>query len=156
MRRRWLVPLVLFTASTALASACRKRLSAEAEVREAIETAAQGVRDRKLKKIAALVSQEYRDRDGNDRKAILDVVRAHILLRPNVFLISHVSSVTCEPATCTAAVVAAMASVPSQDLSDLLKSQADVYRFDLTFVGEDGTWRVRSAQWRPAGAQDLL
>lgn len=154
MRRRWLVLLVF---SAALASACRKRRSAEAEVREAIESAAQGARDRKLKTIAAIVSQEYRDKDGNDRKAILDVVRANILLRPNVFLISHVASVTCTPsATCEAIVVAAMASVPSQSLSDLLRSQADVYRFDLTFAAEDGTWRVRSAAWRPASPQDLL
>lgn len=149
--------LLVFLVAAALCPACHKRVSAETQVREAIESVTQGVRDRKVKKIAAVVSQEYRDKDGNDRKAILDVVRANILLRPNVFLVSHVSSVTCEPsAGCEAAVVAAMASVPSQSLSDLLKSQADVYRFDLTFVDEDGTWRVRAATWRPAGPQDLL
>lgn len=154
MGRPWLLLLVL---SAVLVSACRKHLSAEAQVREAIESATQGVRDRKVKRIAAIVSQDYRDKDGNDRKAILDLVRANILLRPNVFLIPHISSVTCGPsAPCEAAVVAAMASVPSQSLSDLLKSQADVYRFDLTFVPEDGAWRVRSAAWRPASPQDLL
>ena len=152
--RTWLLSLLV---ATALTSGCRKRLSAEAQVREAIETAAQGVRDRKMKQIAAIVSQGYRDKDANDRKAILDVVRANILLRPNVFLVSRVSSVTCEPsAGCEATVVAAMASVPTQSLPDLLKSQADVYRFDLTFIDEDGAWRVRSATWRPAGAQDLF
>ncbi len=72
----------------------------------------------------------------------MDLMRAHILLRPSVFLLTHVSSVSCEPSECQAAVVAAMASVPSQSLSDLLKSQADVYRFDLTLVDEDGAWRV--------------
>lgn len=154
MRRAWLLLLVL---SAVLTSACRRHLSAEAQVREAIQSATQGVRDRKLKQIAALVSHEYRDKDGNDRKAVLDVVRANILLRPNVFLISHVASVTCTPSvTCEATVVAAMASVPSQSLSDLLRSQADVYRFDLTFVAEDGTWRVSSAAWRPASPKDLL
>jgi hypothetical protein len=154
MRRPWLLLLIL---PAVLSAACRRHLSAEAQVREAIDSATQGVRDRKLKKVAAIVSQDYRDKDGNDRKAILDLVRANILLRPNVFLIPHIASVTCEPsASCEAAVVAAMASVPSQSLSDLLKSQADVYRFDLTFVSEDGAWRVRSAAWRPASAQDLL
>jgi hypothetical protein len=140
-----------------LASGCRKRLSAEAQVRAAIEGAAQGVRDRKVKPVAAIVSEQYRDKDGNDRQAILGLLRANILLRPNVFFLDHVSKVACEPsAPCVAVVVAAMASVPSQSLPDLLKSQADVYRFDLTFVMEDKTWRVREASWHPADPQDLL
>lgn len=152
--RTWLHCLLV---AAALSPGCNKQRSAEAQVRDAIESAAQGVRDRKIKRIAALVSQAYLDADGNDRKAILDVVRANVLFRPNVFLASHVSSVTCEPsAACQASVIAAMASVPSQTLSDLLRSRADVYRFDLVFVDEDGTWRVRSATWRPAGPQDLL
>jgi hypothetical protein len=152
MPRTWVLLLMV----VAGLPGCRKRLSADALVREAIEDAAQGARDRKIKRVAAVVSQEYRDKDGNDRRAILDVLRANILLRPNVFLVTHVSSVTCEPsAACEATIVAAMASVPSQSLSDLLKSQADVYRFDLTFVAEDGAWRVRSAAWRPASAEDV-
>jgi hypothetical protein len=49
-----------------------------------------------------------------------------------------------------------MASVPMESLPDLAKSQADVYRFDLSFADEDGIWRVRNATWAEASVKDLL
>ena len=140
-----------------LAPGCRKRVSAEDQVREAIDSAAQGVRDRKVKKVAAIVSQQYADKEGHDRQAILGVLRAHILLRPNLYLVTRISSVVCEElGQCGVRMLAAMASVPTETLPDLVKLQADVYRFDLTLVDEDGSWRVRSAVWYPASAKDLL
>lgn len=141
----------------ALSGGCRRRQPADVQVREAIEDAATGVRERKVKRVAAVVSKAYHDRDGNDRQAVVDLLRANILLRPGLFLVAHVASVVCRgPAECEAGVVAAMARVPSQTLSDLLESQADVYRFDLSFVDEEGAWRVRAATWHPANPRDLL
>ena len=49
-----------------------------------------------------------------------------------------------------------MASVPVGVLPDLRNLSADVYRFELTLVDEDGTWRVHRAAWAPATVKDLL
>ena len=136
---------------------CRKRLSVQEQVREVIARAVEGVRERKVKKVVAIVSSQYADKEGRDRQAIADLVRAHILIRPNLYLVTRISSVDCEqPGQCDALVLAAMASVPTETLSDLARSQADLYRFDLSLVDEDGSWRVRSATWAPASVKDLL
>jgi hypothetical protein len=149
--------LVLLLLGLGAMPACRKRLSAEDQVREAIASAVEGVRERKVKKVAAIVSSQYADQEGRDRQSIVDLARAQILLRPNLFLVTRISSVACpEAGQCDAVVLAAMASVPTQDLSGLASSQADVYRFDLGLVDEDGSWRVRRASWAPASVKDLL
>jgi hypothetical protein len=149
--------VLVLSIGLAAASACRKRLSPEDRVREVIEGAVEGAREHKVKKVVAIMSSRYADKEGRDRQALVDLVRAHILLRPNLYLVAHVSSVACEqPGQCDAQVLAAMASVPTKALSDLPKSQADIYRFDLSLVDEDGTWRVRTANWARASVKDLL
>jgi hypothetical protein len=153
-RRRLLVLVLL---GLGAAHACRKRVSAEDQVRQAIASAVEGVRERKVKKLAAIVSSQYSDKEGRDRQAVVDLARAQILFRPNLYLVTRISSVVClEAVRCEAVVLAAMASVPTQDLSGLASSQADVYRFDLDLADEDGSWRVRSASWAPASVKDLL
>jgi hypothetical protein len=153
-RRRLLVVLLVGLVAV---PTCRKRLSAEDQVREVIASAVEGARERKVKKVVAIVSSQYADSEGRDRRAVVDLVRAHVLVRPNLYLVTRISSVACKkPGQCDARVVAAMASVPTETLSDLAKSQADVYRFDLGLVDEDGIWRARSATWAPASVQDLF
>jgi hypothetical protein len=79
------------------------------------------------------------------------------LLHPNLYLIAKIVSVECpEPGQASAVVYSAMASVPAGVLPDLRNLSADVYRFELVLVDEDGTWRVRRAAWAPATVQDLL
>jgi hypothetical protein len=148
---------VLVLVGVVAAPACRKRLSAEDQVREAIASAVDGVRERKVKKVAAIVSSQYADQEGRDRQAAVDLARAHILLRPNLYLVTRISSIACpEAGQCDAVVLAAMASVPTETLSGLANSQADAYRFDLRLVDEDGSWRVRRASFAPASVRDLL
>lgn len=149
--------LVIVLVGLVLVPSCRKRLSAQDQVRDVIADAVLGVRERKVKKVAAIVSSQYRDKEGHDRQAVLDLVRAQVLLRPNIYLFTRVMTVECEqPGSCSAVVIAAMASVPMQSPADLARAQADVYRFDLDFVDEDGDWRVRRAGWAQAGVKDLL
>ena len=149
--------IVMWLVVLATALSCRRHLSPEDQIREAIGNAAEGVRERKVKKVVAIVSAQYADHEGRDRQAIVDLVRAQVLLRPNVYLVTRVSSVDCgDSGQCHAVVLAAMASVPAQSLSDLANSQADVYRFELTMVAEDGAWRICQASWFAASVKDLL
>ena len=135
----------------------RSRLSPEAQVRKAIDGVVKAVRERDIEPVADAVSEQYADKDGNDKKQIVSLVRVQYLLHPNLYLLAKTASVDCpEPGQASALVYAAMASVPAGALPDLRKVSADVYRFDLTLLVEDGTWRVRQADWHPATAQDLL
>jgi hypothetical protein len=53
-------------------------------------------------------------------------------------------------------VVAAIASHPMKSVEDAGRVQADILRFELTFVEEGRErWVVTSASWQVAGLQDL-
>ena len=140
------------------APGCRRvRLSPEEQVRKAIDVVVKAVSERDIKPVAAAVSAAYEDREGNDKKQIVSLVRVQFLLHPNLYLVTKVTSVECpEPIQANVVVYAAMASVPAGVLPDLRNLSADVYRFELTLVDEDGTWRVRRAGWAPATVKDLL
>ena len=149
---------VLFMVLALVAPGCRRaRLSPEEQVRKAIDAVVAAVRERDIKPVAASVSEQYGDREGNDKKQIVSLVRVQFLLHPNLYLMAKTTSVECpEPGQAQAVVYSAMASVPAGVLPDLRNLSADVYRFDLALVDEDGRWRVRGAAWSPATVQDLL
>jgi hypothetical protein len=154
--RRALLPLLL--ATLLLAPGCRRsRLSPEEQVRKAIDVAVQAVRERDIKPLTRAVSDSYSDREQNDKQKILSLVRMHFVLHPNLYLLSKISSVDCpSPTEARVIVFAAMASVPPGVVPDPLKIAADVLRFELAMVDEDGTWRVASASWAPASVKELL
>ena len=149
---------ILLMALVLAALGCRRmRLSPEEQVRKAIDVVGKAVSERDIKPVAAAVSPAYSDREGNDKKQIVSLVRVQFLLHPNLYLVTKVTSVECpEPIQANVVVYAAMASVPAGVLPDLRNLSADVYRFELTLVDEDGTWRVHRAEWAPATVKDLL
>ncbi|HEX7507442.1 MAG TPA: hypothetical protein VF550_11765 [Polyangia bacterium] len=148
----------LFIALVLAAPGCRRvRLSPEEQVRKAIDAVVKAVSERNIKPVAAAISAAYSDREGNDKKQIVSLVRVQFLLHPNLYLVTKVTALECpEPIQANVVVYAAMASVPAGVLPDLRNLSADVYRFELTLVDEDGTWRVHRAEWAPATVKDLL
>ena len=126
-------------------------------MRKTIDVAVKAVSERNIKPLAALVSEQYTDREGNNKEQVVSQVRVLFVLYPNLHLIAKISSVECpEPSQAEVVVFAALASVPGGVLPDLRNLSADVYRFDLTMADEDGTWRVVRAAWAPATVKDLL
>jgi hypothetical protein len=138
---------------------CRcSRSSPEEQVRKTIDEVVRAAHERDLKRMVAAVSEQYSDAQGNKKSDIAGMVRVQFLLHPNLYLVAKLSSLECPEATqARVAMFAAMASVPGGGgVPDLRKLSADVYRFDLTMIDEDGDWRVVRAAWAPATLQDLL
>ena len=155
MRR---LPVFVVLVALLAASGCRRsRLSPEEQVRRAIDRVVKAVGERDIKPVAAAVSAQYADKEGNDKQNVVSLVRVQFLLHPNLYLFAKTFSVECpKPNEARALVFAAMASVPAGVPPDLKNLSADVYRFDIVLVQEDGTWRVLGADWGPATVQDLL
>ena len=150
---------MMLLASLLLAPDCRcSRQSPEERARQAIDTIVKAVNERDIKPVAAAISDQYSDREGNDQQRIVSLVRMQFLLHQNLYLVAKLSSLDCsEPVQARVVMFAAMASVPAAGmLPDLRNLAADVYRFDLTLGDEDGTWRVQRAAWSPATPRDLL
>ncbi len=151
-------PAVFVCLALAMAGCRGKRLSPEQYARALVAEMEQGVEEKDLKRVARLVSERYRDKEGNDRQTVLGLLRVQIIRYPAIHLLVRVSAVDVPVATqARATVFAAMASVPLGAPSDLPRAAADLYRFDIE-LGDDGKneWRLTNAAWAPARPEDFF
>ena len=115
------------------------------------------VNERQLGPVAAAISEQYSDEDGNHKEQLVGYLRAQFILRQNLYLVVKLSSLECpEPGRARVVAFAAMAATSGGALPDLRSLSADVYRFDIRMADEDGVWRVVGADWSPATVKDLL
>jgi hypothetical protein len=145
-------------AALSMLPACRcSKESPEQRVRNTIDEVVKAARERDVKRVVAAVSEQYADAQGNRKEQIASAVRVQFLLHPNLYVVAKMSSLDCpEPTSARVVMFAAMASVPAGVVPDLRQLSADVYRFDLTLVDEEGDFRVVRATWAPATIADLL
>ena len=103
------------------------------------------------------VSESYADAQGNDERAIAQLVAFHLLRNQSVYLLTRVRNVAImAPGQGSAEVYVAMAGTPIAGPEALVGLRADLYRFDIQLASEpDDAWRIRSAQWRPAAVDDF-
>jgi hypothetical protein len=150
--------VALVTLAVVTLAGCRgKRLSPEQQVRSAIAGVERAVEEKDLKRVGRFVSERYRDKEGNDRQAVLGLLRLQVLRYPAIHLLVRVTGVELPgPKQARATVIAAMASLPIAAPADLPKASADLYRFELQLTEDDGEWRLESASWKPARPEDFL
>jgi len=131
--------------------------SPEEKIRAVLAALEEGAEEKRAGAMKEHVSERYADAQGNDKRAIAQLVAFHLLRNQSVYLLTRVRSVEIEaPGEGRAEVLVAMAGTPIAGPEALLSLRADLYRFDLRLAEEqDGAWRVRSAEWRPAAADDF-
>lgn len=106
--------------------------------------------------LRTLISADYRDSTGRDRRALDGLLRVYLLQHRPLYLYTRVASVSfAEGDRAHATVYAAMAGRRIVDAAELAEARAGLYRFDLTLGLERGEWRVREATWRPAEVSDI-
>jgi len=139
-----------------LALACADRTPPEQRVRAVLAALEEGAQQRDAGAMKEHVSEGYSDAQGNDKRAIAQLVAFHLLRNQSVYLLTRVRSVEiAAPGEARAEVLVAMAGTPIEGPEALLALRADLYRFDLALAEEDDAWRVRSAEWRPAAVDDF-
>jgi hypothetical protein len=139
-----------------LALACGERTPPEEQVRAVLAALEQSAQARDAGEMKEHISEDYSDDRGNDKRAVAQLVAFHLLRNQSVYLLTRVTSVEIgDPGRARAEVLVAMAGTPIEGPEALLALRADLYRFDLGFALEDGDWRVRSADWRPASVDDF-
>lgn len=140
-----------------LAPACAgDSASPEDRVRAVLAALEESAQARDAGEMKEHVSEAYFDARGNDKRTVAQLVAFHLLRNQSVYLLTRVRSVGIEePGQARAEVLVAMAGTKIAGPEALLGLRADLYRFDLGFSEEDGVWRVRSADWRPAAVDDF-
>jgi len=140
-----------------LASACGEpAASPEARIKSLVEQAEQGAEARDISVLGDLVSADYGDGRGYDRRAVLRIAQGLFLRNREIHLLSLVKDLKVNGDTAVARVLVAMAGRPIESVQALVELRADLVRFEIEIAREDGDWRVRSADWRRAEVSDFL
>jgi hypothetical protein len=147
---------VLAVSLFALALGCSEAETPEQRVREVLAALEQGAQQRDSGAMKEHVSDAYSDANGNDKRTVTQLVAFHLLQNQSVHLLTRVQGLEFpSPGAAQASVLVAMAGAPIDGPDALLALRADLYRFDFDLAEEDGDWRIRSAQWRPAAVEDF-
>ncbi len=134
-----------------------ERESPEAQVRSLIKTAATAAEQKSIGTLRDMISAQYKDDEGKDKRAIEALLRVHFLRSESLHLYAHIQTVTLPQSDRARAIVlVAMAGVPIAAAEDLPALRADLHRFEVDFAREDKRWRVQRAAWRRAELGEFL
>jgi hypothetical protein len=154
---RLLLPTIL--AAALVSFSCGGELKTpELQVRSLIERAEIAAEDRDLSSLKKMISEGYSDELGNDRQAVLGMVRYHFLRNDAIHLLTRIARISF-PTSSTAdvTVFAAMAGEPIPSPTELAVIRADLYRFDFSLEGGGREpWRLVRASWRRAKPADFI
>ena len=131
---------------------CSEPETPESRVRAALAEFETAAEEGDVGAFRELISEQYKDAFGNDKQALADYVRFHVLSHPRgreVILRVRDVQFTSE----TTASVMLHAGFVGAGESAL---HADAYAIDLDLALEDDAWRVSWAQWKPAAPAELL
>lgn len=121
----------------------------EAELRELVAAAEAAAEERDGAFFRAALAQGFRDARGNDRDAMLNLVRGYLLAHSNIEIITRVEHVHLanEDAANVVVHAAIVGRRAGQSLLDGIDGQ--MYRIDLELV-RAGDWQVIGARYGPA------
>lgn len=158
MHRLRLLIVLLGLVGTLLLTGCRnERTSPQAEVRALIDSAVTAAEQKNTGALKGVISDKYTDDQGQDKRAIENLLRLHFLRNESLHLYARVASVSLpQPERAEAVVLVAMAGVPIASAQEILTLRAELHRFEIGFAREDKTWRVQHAAWRRAELSEFL
>jgi len=99
-----------------------------------------------------LLGTSYRDSRGNDRDEALRMIRGYFLANQRVEIVSRIDEIVLEgpQGDAARAVVHAGMAGRRSGAGLIAGVDADLYRFELELVNDDGDWRIIGATWSRA------
>jgi len=141
-------PLMLVVSFAALAGCGGS--DPEAAVRARLEAAEAAAEARDAGFFGDLIATSYSDSRGNDRAAVMRLVRGYFLANQRVEIVSRVDDVRLMGDDAAEAVVYAGIAGQRSGAERLGGIGVDLYRFDLELVSEGGEWQIIGARWARA------
>jgi hypothetical protein len=149
---------VLILVMAVLLPSCRSaRTSPEEQVRALIRTAVVAAEQKNIGTLRDMLSEQYTDEQGQNKRAIEALLRLQFLRNENIYLYTHIQSVTLpRPDQARVIVLVAAAGTPIVSAQDLPGLRADLHRFEIDFTLEHKTWRIQRAAWRRAEPSEFI
>lgn len=157
----WRPPAVAAVVASAIALALvacvPERDSPEKQIRDLVARGEQAAEKRDTGALAKLISDRYRNDEGQDKRTLLQFVSYLLMRNQSIHLFTRVPSIRF-PQARRAEVTAYVATAgrPIDRADDLFGLSADLYRVDFSAEDEgEGDWKVVAATWRPAEMGDF-
>jgi hypothetical protein len=119
----------------------------EAEVRALLAAAEEAAEARDAGFFADALGAGYRDTRGRSRDEAIRTVRGFFIANQRIEIVSRVDEIVLEGADAARAVVHAGLVGQRAGGGVIDGIEADLYRFDLELVNEDGHWRIIGADF---------
>lgn len=124
----------------------------EDEVREWITRGEIAAEEKDRGELLDMISVNYRDTHGNDRKQVGDLLRLYFLRQNSIALLTSVDEISLSGET-AANVRLAIGMAGTRD--NALGFDAEAYNFEFELIKSDGKWLLIGAQWGQLGRELL-
>jgi hypothetical protein len=138
--------LMIFSALLPL-SGCGDSESPEAQIRHTIAALEEAAEARDVGELTKHISPQFRDAYGRDGTDLSRYVRGYFIANQSIHLLTRIESIefpTQDEAR--AKVTVGMVGREGAE-SNSWNLAAEVHDFDVTFIREDGEWKVSHAKW---------
>jgi hypothetical protein len=139
-----------------LPGACSEEQGPEAIARSFVAACEEAAQERRLRDLRDLIAEDYSDPAGRTAQDVLAVAAGYLMRNRSVHIYTRLQEATEQDGRIAATVLAALAGRPISDVSVLPSINADLYRFDLELVEQEGDWRLAGATWRTALVDDFF
>ncbi len=139
-----------------LISCSNEILSPEDEIKQYIKSGKLAAENRSHSDLANLISEQYQDQRGWDKKQIKNMARAYFLMHQNIHLLTKINSIDFQDKNSAFVVLhVAMAGTAISDAAAITMLRAKVYKFELQLIKNE-TWLLKQAKWKQASIRDML
>ncbi len=126
-------------------------------MRTFLEKAEAAAETKNLSVLQQLVSDNYKDSEGQNKRAIVATLRYYFLRNESIYFLTRVQTITFpEPSRAQAVVLVAMAGKPVPSVQEIERLRADLHRFEITLAIENKEWKTIQVEWRQAEPGDFL
>lgn len=138
---------LLSTFAFACLAGCGDSSSPDAQVRATIAAIEEAAEARDVGGFMEHVSDEFRDSQGRAASELSRYVHGYFIANQSIHLLSRIESI--EFPTSAEARARVTVGMVGRDAAaaDAWNLAAEIHDFDVTFVREDGEWKVRYAKW---------
>ena len=133
-----------------LSGCSRDEDSAESQIRSMLSAMETAIQDRSLDQVKSMVSPEYKDEWHANRRAALRSLLIYFQGHTSIHLLTRVSEllISDDEKTATLVVFVGMAGKPIENADYLVALDADLFRFEVELVNNDGDWLVAGSSWQ--------
>jgi len=122
--------------------------SPEQQIRSVLTSIEEGVENRSLSQVTALIDDDYRDHKGQTKKEIKRYIQLQILRNQNISILTRVSSIEIEGTSASVELSVATAARGVDLNIEKNRLKADSHKASIVLIETNGEWKVTSSSWK--------